>query len=793
MKRIKVFNSIRFRIILILVLTLFIPLIIFSCINVELEKNNYIDSINQSIDSQIYTLNKSIKKYINSIEDDLDYLMEKINQTNILVNINNINQSDIEYIKDNIQILTKNNDDIEHIYLALENGNIYIDDETRIPKGYNPTKRAFYKNTIKSNEEFTLSSIYQWKDEYLLTLSKKVVYNGRVVGVLGIDIDIDAIYKLAKDTQGYIKNQETIILDQENNIVCNTLKSKRMGDKANINEIEVKSTIINGIKLKLYNDKYYLRFEESYINNWKIARLITVENIISEFNKIDNDAKNLLVLIMILVLFILVLISEKIYMPIKYILKMIKKIKNGEYSVNKIYNRNNEFGLIEDSLYKMANDIKIAKQSLEELAYKDLRLGINNRNKFFEKINTINQQGDLVSIILIDINNFKGFNERFGYSSGDEFLMKISDFLLGLLDNNELFRYDGDEFAIILKGYEDKYIENLIIKIQNRFDESWSIRDINYTVSSTIIVLNNIKLDKYSMDNLLNSFEYTMKETKVNKLRLGYVELHNLNLCRKNKIKYILDNCIKNDNLMVYYQPIMNIREDKYTKMEALVRLKDDELGTISPFEFITIAEETGQIYDIGIYIIESVCKKIIELNNNNIHIDAISVNISVVQFMNERFIDDVEEVISKYCIDANKIIFEITESIFINSYDKILSDINKFTKKGIRFALDDFGTGYSSLGNILNLPIDIIKIDKSFIKNIESDKKSIEIIYLILKMCERLELEVIIEGVETKSQLDILSDINGFNIQGYYFSKPIHTKEINNKLYDKNCICNNK
>lgn len=783
MKKINFFNSIRFKLIVVLLVTILIPLTILSKVNIYNEKNDYLNILKKDINNHISTLDNVFINYILSIEEDIEYLAEEISQKSILNDINNIKDSDI---KEEMRTLSKNNSDLKHIYLALENGKIYLDNESILPKGYNPTERPFYIDTIKSDQKIVLSDIYMWEGERLLTLSKVVKHENKIIGVLGIDINIDKITENLESLDKSLQYKDTVIIDASNNVVCSTLGKNYMGMSLDSFIFE-KIKYRNDLEILKINDlekEYIFNIKPSNIKGWSIVGLTDYNHIKADLNTIDFKWSLVLLITIIIIIIILVFVSKNINAPIEYILRITKDIKNGNYEVHKLYNKPNEFGAIEDSLYTMTKEINLAHSTLENLAYKDLNLDINNKNKFLKEINKFcNSNKNNQTILLLDIRNFKLFNERFGYGKGDEFLIKISQFLLTIVDKENLFRYSGDEFAIILNKKDNQSIKEIEYKIHERFSKSWSISDINYTTGVVLIIMEKQENIEYNLDFILSNFEYTMKETKSKNLKTGYVLSQNSVLERKNTIKKILDTCISDKSLIIHYQPIKNIKVNEYKKMEALARLNDKELGMISPFEFISIAEETGQIYDIGLYILECACEKLINLDNKNIKLEQISINISAIQFMNENFVKDVIAIIEKYDIDSNRLIFEITESVFMESYEKILSIIKILSDKGIKFALDDFGTGFSSLSYVLNLPIDIIKIDKSFIQKIEKDDKSRDITNLIVSMCKKLNLEVIVEGVETREQLDILEKIECINMQGYYFSKPVSEDEIDSFL----------
>ncbi|WP_042272997.1 bifunctional diguanylate cyclase/phosphodiesterase [[Clostridium] dakarense] len=779
MKKVKIISSVKYKFILILLIIIMIPIIIFSTVQVYSSKKNIIEQVKEEMHYQIDLLDKVLVKYVLTIEQNINYLQTQIELDE---------DKDLDkLLKKSMYNLNRNSDSIEHIYLALEGGYIYLDSDANLPKNYNHLKRPFYKDAIKNKDEPVLSSIYKWEDKNIITLSKAIKYKDDINGVLGIDINIDKISKLAKVVSNK-KYMDTLILDSQGNIISDS--NNKVKDINSIKAINYNMYDINkmdkykNIKLALNkNNNYIIDYKKSKVNGVSIIKLVDRNYIINQFNKTIKNIGLIFGGIIILTTASVIFLCNKVWSPMKYIISMAQSIKNGNYNVKKIYNKENEFGLIEDSLYSMSNQVKKVQSQLEILAYSDTLLQINNKNKFFNRINKIlKKEGKYGSILVIDINNFKLFNEKFGYGNGDTFLKKIVKYLLTVTDEENLFRYGDDEFIILLEDDNKANALDIVSKIHRRFEKTWNINEINYTIKVTILI-SDYNSDDNDLDYILRSFEYGMKEAKYKNQKTNYFDSKDINIKRKQKIKKILDTVTQSDKLRIYYQPIMNINENKYNKIESLIRISDEEIGYISPIEFICIAEETGQIYDIGLYILAKSCEKIIELDKEDKSIEAISINISVVQFMNENFEQDIVRIIDKYNIEYNRLVFEITENIFMHSYTRVVDIMSRLSTKGIRFAVDDFGTGFSSLSYILNLPIDIIKIDKSFIDDIINSKKNKDLVELIVTMSEKLGMEIIIEGVESKEQLEILLDLGCNNIQGYYFSKPIHSDKINTLL----------
>ncbi|MDE6357883.1 MAG: GGDEF domain-containing phosphodiesterase, partial [Eubacteriales bacterium] len=288
--------------------------------------------------------------------------------------------------------------------------------------------------------------------------------------------------------------------------------------------------------------------------------------------------------------------------------------------------------------------------------------------------------------------------------------------------------------------------------------------------------------DGKTFEELINKSDFMMyvnKKSFINRKIEFFDENMYDNLLYSEKVKSELKTALANNEFYMNYQPIVNSNY-KIIKAEALLRWNNKNLGFIPPDKFIKYLEETRQIIEVGYWIIEKVCQDIskFEIAKNNIQI---SINISPLQLMLKDFVDNIKTIVEKYNISYNSLCFEITETVLLDNRQFVISNINMLKELGIKIALDDFGTGYSSFSYLRNYKLDILKIDKSFLKT--NQKLDLDIINQIKDLAHLLNMEVIIEGVETKEQFDIMCSINIDYLQGYYFSKPIILEEFEKML----------
>jgi len=475
-------------------------------------------------------------------------------------------------------------------------------------------------------------------------------------------------------------------------------------------------------------------------------------------------------------------LTNSILIPINKINKALYHISKSDFSKSISFESKDEFG---DIVYMLNDNIKLLQSTFKELdtlANYDPLTGLINRRVFTKELNSCNNKCSLkntFTVLFIDIDNFKNINDTYGHNTGDELLKIITKRIQSKLRQSDIFaRLGGDEFAIILKNIKTTVtpgdIANKIIEVlQNpyKIEEHtlFSSVSIGIYVSDTTI--------KSTTDEIMSFADIAMYEAKNNgKNRYIYFDKKMYNkILQSNQLENNLRDAFKNYEFKIYYQPIIDPKTDSLYGVETLLRWERDG-SIISPLEFIPKLESNGMIIDITYYIIEGVFKMITDNSFKSI----VSINLSILQFYDKNFINFLKRMLNKYqSINPNNIYFEITETVFAQNNDFIFSEMKLIKHLGFNFSLDDFGTGYSSLSCLKDYPISTLKIDKSFISNILLDKKSQNLLDAIILMSKSLNLSVIIEGVENKKTLDAVTKNNHIKIQGYYYYRPMPSKEF--------------
>lgn len=433
--------------------------------------------------------------------------------------------------------------------------------------------------------------------------------------------------------------------------------------------------------------------------------------------------------------------------------------------------------------FKMAGahtDVTAKKETedrIHKLAYYDVLTSLPNRSQLTEYFNTtLKSCANDLALIIFDIDNFKLINDSYGHEIGDKLLLEVSKRLMEKTSENMyLSRIAGDDFALLIWDYTSE--SNLTDMVETIADYlEGMVRIDNYIMSISINagiavyikhaenfeeLLKNADTAKYKATEKRSRYEFydkDMNDTIVERLSL------------RNSLKIALDN----KEFVLYYQPQYRTKDKKIMGFEALVRWKSDSLGIVSPGRFIPVAEESGLIIPLGDWILEESIKFIKRIHNQGYPEMIISVNISAIQLIQDNFSDKVYELLKIYDLKPEYLELEITESVMMESMDSVINNINRIREMGISIALDDFGTGYSSLNYLTKIPINTLKIDKSFIDNIGLMREKNLLIGSIVEIGRRLGLSIVAEGVETEDQYKYLAQKRCERIQGYFFSKPL-------------------
>ena len=471
--------------------------------------------------------------------------------------------------------------------------------------------------------------------------------------------------------------------------------------------------------------------------------------------------------------------------------------KNGdifpeELSLTSVLNENKELTHY-IAVFRDISDWKQKEKELVHYANNDSLTGLANRRSFISSVEHqlkhMERFDEFTSILFIDIDRFKEINDVYGHSVGDEFLVEVARRIRGAVRSQDIVcRYGGDEFTILLVGAKPSIAGYVADKIQEQLKRPFTLRDLSLEITSSIGITEH--QPGQSATDMLKNANYAMYSVK--KSGRNGIGFHDKNMqiayLNKLNLRDRLKQAIEAHQLTLHYQPIIDAQVQRIVKFEALVRWFDPEFGFVSPSEFIPVAEEFGLIGPLGQFVLEQACRDLKHIKQQGFEEICFSINRSVSEFRQDNFqINSLSDVLNKTGLSGNDIVIEVTESVAMSSNTYVKEVLAAMKNMKVRIALDDFCTGASSLGNLVEYQPDILKIDKSYIDDLLTDDSKQILISTLITLADKLGMEVIAEGVETKQQLDALCKLGCHYIQGYFYSPALPIEKCLTMLAELN------
>jgi len=433
-------------------------------------------------------------------------------------------------------------------------------------------------------------------------------------------------------------------------------------------------------------------------------------------------------------------------------------------------------------LFRIIDNFEKQKQkALYHQATHDYLTNLHNRlylSNIFEKdFNAYKNKS--FSLLFIDMDNFKSINDNYGHNYGDEILKKISQRLQSFKKPKDvLVRYSGDEFILIVFETKKDKIKKLASDIIQRVSEPYPIDHYQFILGASIGI-SQYPIDGKNFDEIKRYADIAMYEAKKEKNTYCIFEDSIKHKYLKSSlIEHELKTAVENSEIYMAYQPQIDKNGELYG-VEALVRWENEKLGFVPPDQFIKIAEASGLMSKLGEHIIKTSLSDIQTIQKQINKKFQLSINISVKQFMEPNFYENLFAIVEKINFDRLKITLEVTENVFIEDLDFIINLLNKIKKQNVKISLDDFGTGYSSLSLLKKLPVDELKIDKSFIDDILFDKSSESMVESIISIGKNFDMLIVAEGIESKEQEQKLTNLDCDLFQGYLYSKPLKKEDL--------------
>lgn len=444
------------------------------------------------------------------------------------------------------------------------------------------------------------------------------------------------------------------------------------------------------------------------------------------------------------------------------------------------------------SMQKEITERRRAEEQLEHQAFHDQLTNLPNRAMFMKLLKRLldrpkRHKDYIFAVLFMDLDRFKIINDSLGHIKGDQLLVDVTQRLKGCLRPvDTVARFGGDEFAILIDDIKEITDALLVAdRIQEKLTLPFNLG--GQEVFSTVSIGIALSATGYQNEaDILRDADAAMYRAKAHgraRYELFDTKMHTIAM-RDLKLEADLRQAVERGEFLLYYQPVVSLTESRITGVEALLRWQHPERGIILPAEFIPVAEEAGVIVKIGEWVLRIACAQNKMWQDAGHQLLCVKVNFSARQFQQENCLEFVKDVLQETGLPPHALEIEITESIAMQDYH--IETLNELCGLGIKTSIDDFGIGYSSLGSLKRFPIDSVKIDKSFIKDITTDHNAKAIVTAIIAMAHSLKMKVVAEGVETKEQLAFLHSLRCDEIQGYLFSLPVPCRELTNLLSDK-------
>lgn len=634
--------------------------------------------------------------------------------------------------------------------------------------------------------------------------SRDPIASPRVLrGYLAVTIDIGLIERaLSSKTDSY--GATYLLLDRQGTPILgpSAPSMAKVLSPAAFNRVRRACDTHTPVPLRMGGSTYRL-FSHRTVNDLLICAAIPEEKLFSESRQLGVMTVLVTSLAICIFLSVLFFVGKRfIINPILVLRQAANEVGHGRFEVEIDINSGDEIGDLGRTFVEMSRNLSASREQIHKLAYHDFLTGLPNRGMFQDFLNRVlaraHRQEELFALLFIDLDNFKRINDTLGHKSGDLLLRQVaerlqhhlrqSDFPARLSrerDPSLLARLGGDEFVVLLSQIRDQNDAAVVARrLLQALADCFVIdgHEICVTVSVGITLYPDDGLTAVDLLKHADIAMYAAKQKGKNNYQY-YSSSMNIAALERLTLEGDLRRAVERKEFFLNYHPQLSSSSREIVGLEALIRWQHPERGMIAPGKFISIAEETGLIVPIGEWVLRSAARQIKLWQKKGIKTVPISVNFSSPQFENAQVDKLIGDILSETGIAPDFLKIELTESILIRAEGKALDMLHTIKDTGVQICLDDFGTGYSSLNYLKRFPIDVLKIDRSFVKNIISDPKDAEISSAIIALAKCLNLVVVAEGVEKEDQYEFLKNKGCDVIQGFYFYKPMSAREVEGLL----------
>ncbi|SDK07648.1 bifunctional diguanylate cyclase/phosphodiesterase [Natronincola ferrireducens] len=618
-----------------------------------------------------------------------------------------------------------------------------------------------------------------------------------VLGVMGGSVDLIKLYSLIEGFKGNGSGGYSYIVDSNGVVITHPNKDYIMRRNIYLLSKNASSEIIVGSKETLSREKGRVLYTYGGVESngyyhvidntegwWIVYKVPTYEaaNILNRLLDLVGVATLIILCLGVVLSFYF---THKNTKPIIELKEVFDKAAKGDLSVRAETKYADELG-------EAGKSFNIMMDKISSLTYYDAITHLPNRDYFIEELtkelaHRIVDEKKL-SIVLISINKFKSINDMYGFDEGDEVLKEMGRRIKTIIgEENKVARIGADEFALLF--YEVPVRSKILKKVEELLDKitqdiTLEGHELHISCRAGIVFFPQDGKDSDTLFKKASIARLRAKQKRQNEYQV-YNEEVNKQLTEELTMERNLYHAIENQELYLEFQPFIHIKTGEIVEAEALLRWRHPRKGIIPPGRFIPLAEKTGLIVPIGNWVLREACRQNRAWQDLGLNPIVISVNVSVIQFMRQDFIETIKSILNETKLNPKYLALEITEGVAMEEIEKNIKKFHQLKKLGVKISIDDFGTGFSSLNYFAKFPIDSLKIDRSFIQNIANNQQARAIVSTIISMAQALGVENIAEGVETEEQLSFIKSIGCHKAQGYFFSKPLAAQNLEKLLME--------
>ncbi|OMC81702.1 EAL domain-containing protein [Viridibacillus sp. FSL H8-0123] len=661
---------------------------------------------------------------------------------------------------------------IDHIWITDAYGEFMIGNSGLLAEDMIGIKKRPWFTLDTKKEGVFYTKPYQ--DEHTKTSTISVIYpfstNDKRLGYIGIDMALNNLLPTAKS--GGITGQNIVLFSSDGHVLFDENQMWPLFKKEHI-PLNISSPV------SIDKGDYYVELRKVSNSDWKMGVYVPEEKVLAPLKDFQKRIIFFWLVAILILLFVIKAVMTYSMKDFNSVVDQLKQIEKGDYTKKLKIQRRDEVGRIADAAEHMGKQIHKQMEILNFQASFDMLTKLPNRSSIERRIDVgirhCRLQNEEMTVAFIDVDNFKDVNDTHGHAYGDELLIQVGQRVQTRLSNSSyLGRFGGDEFILLLKANCEVSRQNLN-EILLLFNEPFNLNghDVYATASIGVAIYPTDSITRAGLLVKADTALYEAKKQGRNQVEFFKGEMQE-SFEKKMRLEAGLRTALENNEFELFYQPQLNVSLGYMASAEALIRWNHPEWGMVSPDEFIPLAESSGHIRSIGAWVIDEGIKMAKTLKQHYPRLHRIGLNVSSVQLKERNFVEQVKMAIEKYNIDPSLIELEITESVVIDRLEETIEKLSALKKLGIALALDDFGTGYSSLNYLRRLPIDRVKLDRSFIQEMDEDPKKATMVHYIIEMAHSLGLKVVAEGVETEKQMQMLNMLQVDKVQGYFYSRPI-------------------